>query len=322
MNAVEHCLLHGLKLAGPEHPAILCAQESLSYGALAARVSQFAAGLREAGVRPSDRVGMLMLDTPDLIALHLGAIAAGAIAVAMSSRASAAELMQILTIVRPTAVVVDAEFAGVAASAVAASSPNTRLIRRDRELGAWKAIPATTLAPVRRQLGDPAFWVMTSGTTGRPNAVEHRHRNVGICAQYYERVLSCTRMDRLFATSRFHFAYAIGNMFAALRIGASNILLERWATAPSVAETVERFKPTVMLSVPAVYHRLLDAGLATTPAFRALRHYVSAGERLPPQIWSAWEAAGGHPILDGLGCSELIYMVIGNTPQRRRPGSS
>ena len=82
MNAVEYCLLHGLKLAGPEHPAILCAQESLSYGALAARVSQFAAGLREAGVRPSDRVGMLMLDTPDLIALHLGAIAAGAIAVA------------------------------------------------------------------------------------------------------------------------------------------------------------------------------------------------------------------------------------------------
>jgi benzoate-CoA ligase len=90
----------------------------------------------------------------------------------------------------------------------------------------------------------------------------------------------------------------------------------------SVAETVKRFKPTVMLSVPAVYHRLLDAGLAPTPAFRALRHYVSAGERLPPQIWSAWEAAGGHPILDGLGCSELVYMVIGNTPQRRRPGSS
>src|SRR5262245_14786336 len=37
MNAVEYCLLHGLKLAGPEHPAILCAQESLSYGAAAAR---------------------------------------------------------------------------------------------------------------------------------------------------------------------------------------------------------------------------------------------------------------------------------------------
>src|SRR3954453_23908872 len=134
MNAVEYCLLHGLKLAGPEHPAILCAQESLSYGALAARVSQFAVGLREAGVRPSDRVGMLMLDTPDLIALHLGAIAAGAIAVAMSWPARAAGVLQIFSIVGPAAIVVDAEFADVAASAVAASSPNTRLIRRDCEL--------------------------------------------------------------------------------------------------------------------------------------------------------------------------------------------
>ena len=179
MNAVEYCLLHGLKLAGPEHPALLCAQESLSYGALAARVSQFAAGLREAGVRPNDRVGMLMLDTPDLIALHLGAVAAGAIAVAMSSRASAAELAQILAIVRPAAVVVDAEFASVTAGAVAASLPNTRLIWPDRELHAWKAIPATPLAPVRRQLGDPAFWVMTSGTTGGPKAVEHPPQQCG-----------------------------------------------------------------------------------------------------------------------------------------------
>src|SRR5438093_6146981 len=127
MNAVEYCLLHGLKLAGSEHPAILCAQESLSYGALAARVSQFAAGLREAGVRPNDRVGMLMLDTPDLIALHLGAVAAGAIAVAMSSRASAVVLAQIVAIVLLAAVVIDGECAGVAAGAVAVASPNTGL---------------------------------------------------------------------------------------------------------------------------------------------------------------------------------------------------
>ena len=52
MNAVEYCLLNGLKVSGPGHPAILSAGESLSYGALAARVSQFAAGLRDAGVKP------------------------------------------------------------------------------------------------------------------------------------------------------------------------------------------------------------------------------------------------------------------------------
>ena len=75
MNAVEYCLLHGLKTAGPEHPALLSAGEVLSYGALAARVSQFAAGLRDAGVQPQDRVGLLMLDTPDIVAMHLAAMA-------------------------------------------------------------------------------------------------------------------------------------------------------------------------------------------------------------------------------------------------------
>lgn len=322
MNAVEYCLLNGLKVAGPEHPALLCAEESLSYGALVARVAQFAEGLQASGVKPGDRVGMLMLDTPDIVALHQAAMAVGAIAVAMSSRATPDELKHILAVVHPAVIVVDGEFAELASGGIAAASPETKLLYRDCELAAWKAKPAGALKPVVRQPDDPAFWVMTSGTTGVPKAVEHRHANVGISADYYERDLTCTKNDRLFATSRFHFAYAIGNMFAALRMGASNILLERWATAESVAGTVERFKPTVLLSVPAVYHRLLDANLPETAPFRALRWYVSAGERMPPQIWNAWQAASGHPILDGLGASECVYMIIGNTPSRSRPGSS
>jgi benzoate-CoA ligase len=322
MNAVEYCLLHGLKVAGPDHPALLSAGETLTYGALAGRVGQFAAGLREAGVVPNDRVGMLMLDTPDIIAMHLGAMAAGAIAVALSSRASPEELTQILAIVRPAVLVIDAEFVETAKVAIAAASPQTKLMYRDGELAAWKSKPKAPLVPTPRQPNDPAFWVMTSGTTGVPKAVEHHHRNVGISARYYAEVLGCTKDDRLFATSRFHFAYAIGNSFAALRMGCGNVLLERWATERTVAETMERFKPTVLLSVPAVYHRLLEAGLPQTPSFRGLRYFVSAGERLPPQIWNAWEQASGHPILDGLGCSELVYMVIGNTPSERKPGSS
>jgi acyl-CoA synthetase (AMP-forming)/AMP-acid ligase II len=101
---------------------------------------------------------MLMLDTPDLIALHLGAVAAGAIAVAMSSRASAAELAQILAIVRPAAVVVDAEFASVTAGAVAASSPNTRLIWRDREL-----LPGRRFQPPRLHRFGASWAIRHSG---------------------------------------------------------------------------------------------------------------------------------------------------------------
>ncbi len=321
MNAVEYGLLNGLRTAGPERPALASASETLSYGALAVRVSQFASGLEAEGVRAGDRVALLMRDTPDLVALHQAAMAMGGVAVAVSSRASEEDLQRILAIVQPAAAVFDPAFEA-RLRAASRASPQTRLLRSDVTLPAWKAAPAHDLKPVPRRLTDPAFWVMTSGTTGQPKAVEHVHGNVTICADYYREALGCTPDDRLFATSRFHFAYAIGNAFAALRMGATNVLLEDWATAQSVADTVERFGATVLLSVPALYHRLLEEGYAQGEALRGLRHFVSAGERTPPQIWNAWEAASGKPILDGLGCSELVYMVIGNTPAARKPGSS
>ena len=322
MNAVEHCLLHGLKVAGSAHPALVCSEETLSYGALTARVAKFAGALRESGVRPGDRVAMVMFDTPDIVALHHAAIAIGAIAAALSNRASVEELTQILLIVRPHTLVADDEFSEAVKKAATAVAPNVKLLSCQKELRAWKSRPETELAVTARKPGDAAFWVMTSGTTGTPKAVEHRHENVQICAEYYEQVLDATPADRLFATSRFHFAYAIGNMFAALRMGATNILLEHWATIGGVDDTVRNLKPTIFLSVPALYHKLYDAHLPQTPHFRALRHYVSAGERLPPKIWTNWESASGLPILDGLGCSECVYMIIGNTLEKQRPGSS
>jgi 3-hydroxybenzoate/4-hydroxybenzoate---CoA ligase len=186
----------------------------------------------------------------------------------------------------------------------------------------WKSHHAGPLNPVPRKPEDPAFWVMTSGTTGEPKAVEHHHGTVSVCAAFPEQVLKATPADRSFATSRLHFAYALSTLFGMIRIGATNVLLERWATSPAVAATVERFEPTVMLSVPSVFHRLIEDGLPRLPAFRAVRRYVSAGERLPPRIWNAWQEASGRPILDCLGCSESMYMLIANQPGACRPGAS
>jgi benzoate-CoA ligase len=322
MNAVEHCLLHGLRVSGADAPALLSASESLSYGALAARVARFAAALRAAGLERGERVAMQMRDTPDLIALHLAVMAAGGVAAPVSSRAGGEELRQILATIAPRLMVVDREFADRAAAGLKAAGGSAQLLFSDRDLGEWKARPEHALTPLPCADGDPALWLMTSGTTGQPRAVEHPHGSVRVCSQYFEEVLGAGPADRLFGTSRFHFAYALASLLAALRLGAAAVLLEHWATADSVAATIERFQPTIVLAVPALYHKLLDAGLAAQPAFRAVHHYVSAGERLPPQLWSAWEAASGQPILDGLGCSEVIYIVIGNTPRARLPGSS
>ena len=320
MNAVEYVLARGLAVAGPDKPAIVTADEVLTYGELAARVGRFATALREAGMGPDDRVAMLMLDHADLVALYLAVMAAGGVAVAVSSRATADELRNIFAITRPFAVIADGEFAEPMAASL---PPDAKLLLRQRELVAWKQRPETDFAPCARKPDDPAYWVMTSGTTGQPKAVEHRHDNVRACTDYLVHGLAATADDRFFATSRLHFAYALGaTMFGALRLGATVILHERWPTPATIAALVELHRPTIVLSVPTLFHKLLESGLARKPAFRAVRCYVSAGERLSPRIGTDWEKTTSQPIVDAMSCSELVHKIFTNTLASRRAGSS
>jgi len=71
MNAAKYVLAGGLAAVGPHKPAVVNGGESTSYGDLAVRVSRFAGALREAGMKPGDRVALFMLDHADLVSIYL-----------------------------------------------------------------------------------------------------------------------------------------------------------------------------------------------------------------------------------------------------------
>jgi acyl-coenzyme A synthetase/AMP-(fatty) acid ligase len=81
------------------------------------------------------------------------------------------------------------------------------------------------------------------------------------------------------------------------------------------------FQPTLFFSVPTLYARLLRADLPPA-TFRSVRLCVSAGERLPAELYTAWEQRFGVPILDGIGATETVFMFLSNRPDQRRAGSS
>ena len=80
-------------------------------------------------------------------------------------------------------------------------------------------------------------------------------------------------------------------------------------------------RPTLFFSVPTVYARLLHADLPAE-TFRSARLCVSAGERLPAELYAAWRERFGVEILDGIGATETIFMVLSNRPGQSRAGSS
>src|SRR6185369_5033072 len=124
---------------------------------------------------------------------------------------------------------------------------------------------------------DMAFWLYTSGTTGGPKAAMHPHRNLLACRHYGIDVLGAGEEDRVLATSKLFFAYALGNaLLIPLYLGACTYLDPAWPEPAGIAETVRAFRPTLFFSVPTFYDRMLRADVPPE-TFRSVRACVSAG---------------------------------------------
>jgi acyl-coenzyme A synthetase/AMP-(fatty) acid ligase len=95
------------------------------------------------------------------------------------------------------------------------------------------AAPECAIEPVTGD--DMAFWLYTSGTTGGPKAAVHVHRNLLACRHYGVDVLRASEQDRMFATSKLFFAYALGNaLLIPLYVGACTYIDPAWPEPASV----------------------------------------------------------------------------------------
>src|SRR5919108_3217018 len=91
MNAAELLLGSAALARHKERTALICGEERLSFADLARRVAQAGTALAALGVRPGQRGLLLMRDTPDFAAAWLGAVRAGAVAVALNNRLTETE---------------------------------------------------------------------------------------------------------------------------------------------------------------------------------------------------------------------------------------
>jgi benzoate-CoA ligase len=296
--------------------ALLTPSGPVTYAQLQGLTDRAAHGLRARGVEPEQRVAMLLPDGPAWAATFFAALKLGAVAVPLNTRLGAADLRTVLADCRPKAVVADRAL--LAAAGVDAGTLGPGVLDFDALV---TGAPAAALPPVPVGGNAMAFWLYTSGTTGSPKAAVHCHRTLPACRHYLD-VLGVTAVDRIFATSKLFFAYALGNaLLIPLHARATTYLHPGWPDPASVAAVMREIRPTLFFSVPTVYARLLHADLPAE-TFSSARLCVSAGERLPASLYVAWRQRFGVEILDGIGATETIFMVLSNRPGQSRPGSS
>ncbi|HEV3010340.1 MAG TPA: AMP-binding protein, partial [Burkholderiales bacterium] len=295
MNLAEHVLRNRY----PGRIALICGDERVSWEELATRVARAAGALRSHGVRPGEQVLFVMRDTPGFAAAWLGAVHAGAIAVALNSKLTEADYRHILADSGAQVAVVDQQF----------TTAREAFGKICIELEPGRPAP-----PFEADPDAPALCLYSSGTTGRPKGILHAHRAALSLGEAF-RMLGVGEGDAVFTTSKFFFAYGLEHaLLAPLAMGMTSILSADWPDADAVIGIVERHRPKAMLSVPTIYRRLLAEPEERLAPLREVRHFVAGGERLSPQLVQQWRSAVDGELLNLYGMSEGFCACIMTPP--------
>jgi benzoate-CoA ligase family protein len=333
-NAAAHFVDRHVHEGRDGKTAIECGNVRITYGQLFVLVDRLGNGLKKLGVRMEERVLLLLLDTPEFAVSFFGAIKIGAVPVPVNTLLLPSDYKYLLNNSRARVAVVSASLLPLIESI-----PRNELRYLEEIVVVGGGAPAGTIsfedliqnsasdleaAPTRKD--DAAFWLYSSGSTGPPKACVHLQHDMVVSAERYAKaILKITESDRFFSVAKLFFAYGLGNgLYFPLSVGATSILLPGPPRPQAIFEVIERHRPTLFFSVPSNYVKLLADPAPAQRDFDLsfIRHAVSAGEALPAAVFHRFKERFGVEILDAIGSTEALHMMISNTPGEVRPGSS
>jgi benzoate-CoA ligase len=325
--------------------AILCGDRVVTYRDLYEQVNRFGNALLQRDIRTEERVMLLLPDSPEFAFAFFGAMKAGAVAVPLNTNLKPAEYEYFLNDSRARVLVIDAELLGQLAGVQAkhlkhifvsggppadgATDPGGALpLQTAAEVGSLQRVldeSSPELQAVDTSKDDMAFWLYSSGTTGRPKGAIHLHHDMIVAADLYaQATLRLKEEDVSFSVAKLFFAYGLGNgLYFPLRVGATTVMLSGRPTPEAVFATLDQHQPTVFYSVPTSYLALLhQADKAGRMSLGRVRVCVSAGEPLPKHLYETWLERFGVEIVDGIGSTEILHIYISNRPGRVIAGST
>jgi benzoate-CoA ligase family protein len=337
-NLAGYLLERNLDAGRGEKVALSWRDETWTYGQLADASDRLARALLELGLRMEERVLLAVSDRPEFSHAWFATLKAGAVFAMVNPLNDEAALEEILHYTRARVAVVDAELAEVfsrlqkrvphlhhvVVAGGETSSDRPQLV--DGQHAMADLIAAAPAGPVMADTHkhDLCGWLFTSGSTGRPKAAAHFHEDFAFNVEVYAKgVLGIREDDVTLSVPKLFFGYATGtNLMFPFAVGGSTALFSERSTAETVAAAIERYRPTILTSVPTMISRMLSLEEGGDSLdLSSLRLVLSAGEKLPEELQRRWLDRCGVEILDGIGSAELFHIYISNRPGAVRPGS-
>lgn len=329
----------------PERAAIDFFARQLTYTELAEDMRRAAGALHQAGVRPGDRVALVMPNCPQHAVAVLGTMLLGAVVVEHNPLAPSGELegeyarhgarvtiawsksLEKLTFLGRghTTFSMDLTTALPTASRLALKLPIKAAREKRDQLSSprpgwarsWtramrSATPWQSSCP--SAMDDVALLIHTGGTTGVPKAAALTHAN--LMANVEESIAWVPVLHEgaevfYCILPLFHaFGFTIG-FLAGLRLGATIAMFPKFDTAMVLAAQ-RRLPCTFFLGVPPMYERLLAAAESTNVDLSSIHFSLSGAMPLSASLADQWEQATGGLMIEGYGMTEASPILLGS----------
>lgn len=328
--------------ARPDAPAISFRAATLTYQEFDSLVTRLAAGLIADGVRPRDRVALLLPNTPWHPIVFFAAARCGATVVHLSALDATRELEHKLKLTRPSRLVTTnlPGFLPTALALMADGLAPCLLVGDDARWGAGDGVPLAL--PERTdviRLDDlldapmPTSWpalspedVMllqfTGGTTGLPKAAMLSHGNLVSAVNIYRLSNDGERLEPfaqkvVAVLPMFHIFALTALLLRHVRDGNEILLRQRFDIETLVNDIVVK-RATTFSGVPTMWIALLNRPGVEDIDFSSLRFCVSGGAPMPFEVQTRLEKLLGMRLAIGWGMTETAP-AGSRVPRAARP---
>ena len=296
-------------------------RRELTFAELADDAARWAGLLRRRGVGRGDRVLVLVGKTPGWHPLLVGVLKAGAVAIPCSDMLRGRDLAFRARHSGAALLVADPATAAevnVMLAELEAPPPVLYLDEAVRLL----ADEASSAETAETESGDPAFILYTSGTTKHPKGVTLTHGWCFAKRMQAERWLAAGPGDSVWCTAGTGWAKSIWNvLLGPWSMGASIVLHEGGFDPAERFGLIESLGVDVLCQAPTEFRLMAKSADLGRYDLSGIRHAVSAGEPLNPEVIRVFEDAFGLTIHDGYGQTENTLLVGNFAGMEIRPGS-